>query len=271
MSGSDTQPTLPIGGSGEYAPAQATRPKWPWFVAFAIVAVLAVGAWFVAEGVAKDLVTQTIRDQVAERLGIPADQIDVEVSGVVIPQLIRGTLDEVRIESDDVAIGPVSGDVSLVAQEIPLRGESAMGGATAVVALEQEQLQALMATVDGFPEETLGLSDPNVTMSTEIVFFGIGFPIGVALAPSAVDADLVLTPAALQLGDAEISADELRDRFGGLADAVLRDWTVCIAEYLPAAVTLTDVAVDGQELVATLDVAGEIISDPAAQQNGSCG
>jgi hypothetical protein len=270
MSAGDTQPTLPIGEGWEYAQAPVKRRKWPWLVALGIVVVLAVGAWFVAEWVAKDLVTKTIRDQVATRLAMPADELDVEVSGAVIPQLISGTLTEVRIASEEVTFGPFTGGISLVAQDVPIRGDAAMGGATAVVTVDQAQLQALMATVDGFPEETLGLADPHVTISTELVFFGIGFPIGVSLAPSAVDADLVLTPAALQLGGADISAEELRDRFGGVADAVLRDWTVCIAEYLPAAVTLTDVVVDGDQLVAGFDVAGEVITDPAAQANGSC-
>ena len=51
---------------------------------------------------------------------------------------------------------------------------------------------------------------------------------------------------------------------------MLRDWTVCVAQYIPAGVTLTDVAVDGQTLVADFDVDGAIVSDPALRENGTC-
>ena len=39
---------------------------------------------------------------------------------------------------------------------------------------------------------------------------------------------------------------------------------------VPAGVTLTDVVVDGEVLVADFDVAGAIATDPALQENGTC-
>jgi hypothetical protein len=92
----------------------------------------------------------------------------------------------------------------------------------------------------------------------------------VALEPSAVDGDIVLTPASLDLAGAQISADDLRSRFGGIADAVLRDWTVCIAEYLPAGATLVDITVEGETVVADLDIDGGIVDDPSLQALGTC-
>ena len=59
-------------------------------------------------------------------------------------------------------------------------------------------------------------------------------------------------------------------RFGGIADAVLRDWTVCIAEYLPAGATLVDITVEGETVVADLDIDGGIVDDPALQALGTC-
>jgi hypothetical protein len=253
----------------------AQAPKrhiWPWLIAFAIVAGLAVAAWFAAEALARDIVTKTIRDQLIERLALPASQqIGVEVDGVIIPQLIGGSLDEVTISSQDVPVGDVSGDVTITATDVPIREGESMGGATATVALDEEQLRAIMAGVEGFPSGTLALAEPNVTFATELSVLGITVPIGVELTPSAVEGDLVLTPAGLTLGDADISADELRSRFGGVADAVLRDWTVCLAQHLPAGVTVTDIDVEGALLVADADIDGAIVTDPALQANRTCG
>ena len=91
-----------------------------------------------------------------------------------------------------------------------------------------------------------------------------------ALTPSASEGDIVLTPSRLQVANGEVTADGLREQFGALADAVLRDWTVCIAEYIPAGLTLTSIAVDGDQLVADFDVDGQIVDDPALQANGTC-
>ena len=107
-------------------------------------------------------------------------------------------------------------------------------------------------------------------MSIDLQLFGVAIPVGVALTPAASEGQIVLSPAALTLGESEVTADALRAQFGGLADAVLRDWNVCIAQYLPSGVTLTGVEVDGALLVADFDVDGAIATDPALQQNGTC-
>jgi hypothetical protein len=273
VSARDTQPTQPIPDQWVVTaePPRRRRRAWPWVVAFAIVIGLAIVAWFAGEAIAKDIVTKTIRDQVVTQLSLPADQeMQVDVASPVIPQLITGTLSEVTITSEDVPMESFVGDVTVSAQDIPIRGGGEMGSGTATVVLTEDQLRTLMETVDDFPVESVGLEAPDVTMSTELSVFGLSIPVAAALTPSAVGGDLVLTPASLQLAGAEIGAEDLRDRFGRLADTVLRDWTVCIAQYIPAGLTLTAVAVDGEQVVADFDIDGAIISDPSLQENGTC-
>ena len=273
MTHGDTQATEPLpDGMVPAAPAPAPRRRvWPWIVAFAIVAVLAVAAWFAAEAIARQVVTGVVRDQVRTQLSLPADQqIDVQIAGAVIPQLIGGSIDDLTIASDDVTFGGVSGDVSVTAHDVAVRGTGEMSGATATVSFDEAQLRTLLASVEGFPSDTVGLAAPNVTMSLDLQLFGVAIPVGVALTPSAAEGQIVLSPASLQLGGSEVTADALREQFGGLADAVLRDWNICIAQYLPAGVTLTGVEVDGDLLVADFGVDGSIATDPALQQNGTC-
>lgn len=268
MSADDTRPTLPL---PDWDHAEAPRRRvWPWLVAFGIVLVLAVVAWFAADAIARQIVTGVVRDQVRSQLALPESQpIDVEIAGFVIPQLIGGTLREVRVASDDVKVGQLVGDVRVTAHDVPVRG-GGMGGATATVTLDQEQLRGLVSTIEGFPADTVGIDAPLVTMSMQLRLFGIGVPVGVALTPTALEGDIVLTPASLQLAGAEVGADALREQFGPVADLVLRDWTVCIAQHVPAGVTLTDIAVDGEVLVAGFDVDGAIMTDPALRATGTC-
>ena len=272
MSQRDTQPTQPLPPFAHAEPVHKKRRSvWPWIIVLLVVAGLAIAAWFAGEWIARDVVTKTIREQVITQLSLPADQkIDVVVEGAVLPQLIVGTLEDVTVSSDDVELGALTGDVTVHAQDIAIRGEAAAGAASATVVLDVEQVRGLLSTVEDFPAESVDLAEPNVTMATELRFFGLELPVGVALTPSAVEGDIVLTPAALQLAGNEISAGALRDQFGGVADAVLRDWTICIAEYLPAGVELADISVSGAQVVADVDIDGAIVSDASLQEPGVC-
>ena len=272
MTVGDTQPTRPL-PEWTTAPPQPRRRHraWPWILAAVLVAGLAVAAWFIGESIARGIVEKTIRDQIVTNLALPADQqIDVQVEGAVIPQLIAGTLDDVTVSSEDVPFGLLTGDVTVHATGIAFRGEAEAETATGTVSLTEPQLKTLLESVQDFPVESLELAAPDVTASTELSFLGITVPVGVSLTPSAADGDIVLTPTRLQIAGADVSADDLQSRFGALADAVIKDYTVCIAQYIPAGMTLTDVSVEGSEVVADFDVDGRIASDPALQADGTC-
>lgn len=238
----------------------------------AIVVALAAGAWIGAEAIARGVVETGVRTLVSSQVQVPpGEEIGVEVEGAVLPQLISGTIDQITVSAADVTVGPITGDVSVTALGVPIRADAAARGGTATVHLDQDQLRVLLAEIDGFPTDSVGLASPDVTMSTELSLFGVAVPIGVALTPGATDGQLTLTPAAFQVGGAEATADEIRRQFGGVADAVLREWSLCIADDLPAALTLTGVDVaPSNTLVATFDVNGAVVVDHSLLQNGAC-
>ncbi|WES65968.1 LmeA family phospholipid-binding protein [Microbacter sp. GSS18] len=291
MAGEDDNPTVPLGerGANQTAPLpdasaqwvlatpQSTakprrrRRVWPWFVIGA-AALVVVAAAIIAEPIARGIVQGGVRDRVITELDLPADQpIDVQITGPVLPQLILGTFAEISISSQDVSFDAFTGDVSVVAQGVPVRGGD-MAAGSAEIRMDEQQLRSLLSTVDGFPAEQLELDAPDVTMSIELSVFGFTtLPIGVALTPSAADGELVLTPASIEVGGIEVSADQLRDQLGGVVDTVARDWPVCVAQYLPAGVELTAAAVVGVQFVAGFDIDGGIVSDPALLENGTCG
>jgi len=258
---------LPFFPEAEYP---QRRRRWPWIVTLVIVIALVVGAWFLAEAIARSIVTSAIRGLVTTNLELPPGQtLEVEVEGAVIPQLIGGSLDDVTIAADDIVLQGIAGDVTVQVRDVALNGSS-MGAATATVELDADQLRTLMAQIEGFPASTLAIAEPDVTISTELSLLGVGIPVGVSLVPSASGGSLVLTPASIQVAGADVTADELRRQFGVLSNAVLRDWPVCVAQYLPAGLVLSAVHVTGDELVAGFDVSPSILSDPAMRARGTC-
>ena len=252
-------------------PPRRKRRLWPWIVSLVVVIVLFGGAAFAGEWLARDLVERGVRTQLASELGVPVDQAEVQIEGLVIPQLISGRFDEVSISAQDVSLQGFAGDVDVVARGVPLLADGPLDSAQATVTLDQQQLQTLLAGVEGFPEESLGLAAPDVAITFELNLFGVAIPVGVGLTPSAANGALALTPASLSVAGGSADAQTLRDQFGGLADAVLQTWQVCIASSLPAGLTLTDVAVAGDEVVARFDIASGILVDSSLQEPGVCG
>ncbi|MDF2491463.1 MAG: hypothetical protein K0R60_699 [Microbacterium sp.] len=266
------QPTVPFPAEWQERSVAPRRRRWPWLIALLIVLLLVVAAFFAGEWIARDIITKGVQQQVVSRLDLAADQeVDVDIPGSVLLQLAGGTIDEVTLSSDDVTVGDVTGDVVVRLDQLALWNGPTMADGTATVTLDEAQVRALLATVDGLPAESIGLAEPDVTASTELSLFGAAIPLGLALTPSAAEGDLVLTPAALQLGGVDITADGVRDRFGTLADPVLQGWRVCVAQYLPAGVPLTAVRVQGAQLVADFAVDGALLTDESSRAKGSCG
>lgn len=248
------------------------RRSGRWIAVLIVLVVLVAGAVVAAEFIARSVVTNTVRSLVVKNVGIPDGQeVDVTVAGIVLPQLLSGRLDDVSVRSDDVTLGPLTGDVLVEMQGVPVSGGAAATGGSASVRLDEGQLRTLLAQIPDFPSGTVGLAAPEVTFQSELSLFGVGVPVGVAVTPGATQGDITLTPASFDLAGNTIDADTLRAQFGGVADAVLGTRSLCIADRLPAALTLTSATVQGQTLVAAFDLAGGVLNDPSLQANGSCG
>lgn len=236
-----------------------------------IVVVVIAGVLVAAEVIARTAVASTVRSLVVTQVGLPADQqVDVEVPGIVLPQLAAGRLGEVAVSAPDVALGPLTGDVRVDLQDVPVRGGGPAAGGSASVRLDSDQVRALLSQIPNFPADTVDTAAPGLTLSTEFSVFGIPVPVGISVTPGATDGDLTLTPTSFDLGGNRVDAETLRGQLGGVADSALQTWSLCIADRLPAGLALDSVTVQGRDVVATFAVDGRLLNDPALQQNGIC-
>jgi hypothetical protein len=279
----DQQPTrrppAPPAGSAQWAaahwaPTSAAEPRrrrWPWIVALLVVVVLMAVAWIAGEQVARGLIERTIREQAITRLDLAADhEIDVDLPGSVLLPLLAGSISSVRVASDDIPLGDASGDIVVEAKDVPVFGDGDWSGAYATVTLDEPQLQRLLSSIDGFPAATVEIDAPDLAATFEIDALLARVPVGVALTPRAQGGDLVLTPTTFRVAGAEVSADAVLRQFGAIASTVVRDWEVCIADRLPAAVTLTDARVERGTVVARFEIDSAILREGAAREKGSC-
>lgn len=245
----------------------ARRARWPWvlLIVVLVVAVLVVAAEFVARAVLPGIV----RGIVIEQLELPADQqLDVDASGVLLPQLIGGRLDELHLSTESATIGGITGAADVTAEGVPLRGGD-LTDARGTVRINAEQFTALLATSE-LPIDDVAFAEPDVTVSGALPVLGFSVPVALTLTPGADAGELLLTPVSLQVAGATLNAQQIADRFGSIADQLTETQRICIADQLPAGLTVTDLAVDGDEVVVDVQVNGAIVTDQALQENGVC-
>ncbi|SJN31607.1 hypothetical protein FM104_07520 [Microbacterium esteraromaticum] len=249
------------------APTRRPRKRWPWIVAIVVVviAVLLVAA----ELVARAVLPSTVRSLVIEQLELPADQqLDVTASGILLPQLITGTLDELQLSSDEVTIGGITGSADVVATEVPIHG-GALGSAEGTITIDQSQFASLLDAAD-LPISEITLQEPNVVAQGGIPLFGQEIPLGLTVTPGAQDGDLLLTPVSVTIGGKEIDLQNLVGLLGDAGSDLSGPQRVCIADRLPAGIALTGLRVEGAKIVADISADGDIAVDPKLLENGTC-
>lgn len=249
------------------AAATTRRPRWPWVV---LVIVLVLAALVAAgELVARAIVPNTIRSLVISNLDLPEEQqLDVQVAGVMLPQLITGTLDEVKLASDEVTIGGITGSARVTARDVPVPG-GALGAAEGTVSIDQSQFGSLLEA-SSLPISGIELTEPDATIEADLELFGSRIPAGLTVTPGAEDGDLVLTPVAVMFNGAAVNLDAVSGLVGAAGAAITQPQRICIADRLPAGITLTGLRVEGSRAVADIAADGRIAVDPALLEPGTC-
>ena len=250
-------------------PPRRSRRAVAWIVA---VVLLVVGLPIAGEVAARIIAPQLIRDRIVQSLGLADDtQIDVEIpSLLLLPLVVAGQLPELRLSAQDVELDGLTGDIEVVALDVPMYRDADWSDADATVVLDETQTRALLSRVEGFPADAFALDPPEIALDTQFALFGAEVPVGVRLSAEASEGRILLTPTRFRLAGADVSADALRQQLGPLAGSLVEDWPVCVAEYLPAAMRLEGVAIEDRGVVASFEIESTILNDPAAQSAGSC-
>lgn len=274
---SDDHPTLPYPEAdrehptlvipGEERPAPRRRRRWPWvlLIILVVLAALVVAAEFLARAILPGVV----RSIVIEQADLPADQqLEVDADGILLPQLIGGTLDSLHLSSDSVTWEGVTGAVDVTATGVPLRGGD-LAGVSGTIRIDETEFTTLLAGSE-IPGDEVVFTEPDVTVSGEVQVLGIGVPISLTVTPGASDGDLLLTPQGVTIGGIAVEAAQLQQMLGAFGVDLTEPQSVCIADQLPAGVTITGLSIQGSAAIIDVDVDGAIGSDTSLQDPGTC-
>lgn len=241
-------------------------------VVVAVVLVLLVVAAVVGDALARRAVADTAAASIRDALSLPADHpVEVDVAGwAVLPQLVSGTLDRLDVRSDDVAFGELNGDIDVTLEGVPASGTGALDSGTATVALDPASVTSLVSARSEVPIDSVTLDAPLVRVNTSVEVLGLSLAAGVGIELGAADGAIELTPSEVTVAGTTLTAADVEQRFGGVADGLLGPRSVCIADSVPQGLTLTGVQVAAESLNADFALAPTFLSDPEQQENGVC-
>jgi hypothetical protein len=272
------QPVVPAAAATEASepvgPAKKKRRRWPWVLGgiVVVVGVLATIAFFVAEGFAKDYARDYIKERIMLVLGIADDDaVTVDIGdGSVLLQALAGRLNEIDVSAELVTFGILKGAATVHAEGVPLDQAAPVEALEITFAVGEGDVGALAGNLSGAQLQSIVLEEPEIVASTTFNIFGFQIPVGMGIEPSADNGQIVFTATSIRLGDENYTAESLRATFGGFADQLLQQQSFCVAENLPAALTIVDVAVVEKNLIVKIDGDGAALGGPDLSTPGTC-
>jgi hypothetical protein len=227
------------------------RFRWiGWLVILGIFGALVTFALIEGDKIVRDVAGGVVRSGVVAALDLPDTQkVDVDLGGgLLVFQAITGKLDSVDVTVPDVAFGEAVGTLALTVTAVPLDPGKPVGTLTADVLIDEGNLAKYAAYLSSVPLTSVVLADQFATVGADLA----GVPVTVALAPSVATGAVVFTPAAVTAGGVASTVEEIAaGPLAPLAAPMLASRPLCVAQYLPKALTVTGAAVTGKNLVIT--------------------
>lgn len=231
-----------------------------------LVAAVIVAADFASRAYVRDLVGKRI----AAAFGLD-EQPEVAVGGFsMLVQLAAGELDRVDVAARSATLGGLTGAVDATATGIPLNQSLPVESLSVGFAIGEEELDKLSDNLSGVPITSIDIDGNNILVAVGFEVFGSPVPIELAIAPGAADGQLTFEPRSISLNDATVTAEQLRRLFGGVADAVIRTQSFCIARHLPDAFKLESVEIRGELVELAVNADGAVLNEDALAATGAC-
>ncbi|MER3389534.1 MAG: DUF2993 domain-containing protein [Microcella sp.] len=232
-----------------------------------------VAAALVGESIARQQGSLLIATEVREVFGLDEDHpVEVEFVGFsVLAQVAGGELDGVTVGVPGLPVGELRGDLEIFASGVPLDLEQPTERLQAVYRVAEGDLAGLSGFLAGTVVNDIALDDRLIRFGTGFDLFGVSFELAVGVEPAVRDGRLAFTPRSIEFNGQSIDVAALRSQFGGIVDPLLESRDFCVAELLPAALTLTAVQVGDEQLVIVLDAEETALGGPGFSELGTCG
>jgi hypothetical protein len=245
----------------------------PFVVVAIVLVVLIVGA-FIADAAAKAYARDQIRTQLVSALGLPASaDVTVDVGpGSILLQALTGSVATVDVGVPKLAFGELVGAADIHATRVPLDTGKPLGTLSVNYAVTERNVAAIGRDLSGVDITSVTLKGSQIVAAAKLTVLGTTVPVSLGLNPSVSAGQLVFTPADIRVAGQTFTAAQLAASplFRSLARSLLKQQSVCVAQYLPKALTATGVQIAGGSLIVSFSGDGTALGGPAFTTKGSC-
>ncbi|HEX4058555.1 MAG TPA: DUF2993 domain-containing protein [Galbitalea sp.] len=243
-------------------------------IAFVIVVVLLVAAFFVADYFAKKYATSYVQQQVATALDLPSTApVHVDLgSGSILLQAVTGSINNVTVDVDPLVIDGLSGSAVLTAHGVPLSSTAPVKSLQVDVTVPETTITQAIKKVPELASfsPTVSVAGNDVTVAGSFSVFGFVQHLSVTMTPKVSAGAPSFTITTAKFNGATISVIQLDKDIPGLATVLQSGTSLCIADALPKSFVLTGVSIQGQSLVSTFTGDGVELNGAALAQRGTC-
>jgi hypothetical protein len=246
---------------------QPPKKKRRWVgpvVVLAVLIALVVAAFFVAEKLARDAAGGVIARPVQKALGSTAP-VDIDLGpGLFLVQAAGGSLDHVTISTTGLPVGEGSAELLLIAEGLPLDMGGTADSVDATLTLDSTALQSVVPAGG-----TVSFTDGAFVVASQ-PDLGVGpTPVELTVVPTAADGVIALEVTAVSVNGEPVELAAVQGgAYGPVAAALVAPAPLCVSSYLPAALTLSSAAVQGNSLV--LEFTGSAVKLGSLSTKGSC-
>ncbi|MGO3885199.1 MAG: LmeA family phospholipid-binding protein [Mycetocola sp.] len=232
-----------------------------------VLAVLAVVGYWLSDRLARQSVEDIVAGQVSAKLpeNVTGD-VDVTLGGGwAVAQIISGRFDQIAIDAPRLKANDIDLSATATLDGVPRNTVDPVDHISVTVSTSADQLSSLDLLPDAAAQVELGDGEFSYGSSADVLGVSLGYRVTVV--PSVADGVVLLTPTAADVdaGDLGISVQPLVDRI--LDGDPIR---LCVADRLPAALSLTDVSVSPTALSLTAEGTDLPLSGSGLSQLGTC-
>lgn len=246
-------------------PPRRRRGPRALLVVLGIVVVLAVLV-VVAEFVLRGVVDRLIGEQVEQSL--PAGTtgtVEAHAEGVVIPQLIAGTLDDVEISSRKITVQgiPLAADVTV--RDVPIDGKGSVHDVDGTVTLASGSVKDLAKYSPLFERLTLVDGGVELAGDANVLGYKIGYAARGTVAAQSSGAGITITPKSIRITNSALGVNV--DDIPGVVGNPVR---VCTARFLPEQLRVRDLTVTRAHATVRVTADELPLSEQGLQTTGRC-
>lgn len=249
--------------------ATRARRRWlkPMIIVVGVVVVLVI-AFFVADAALRAYAQGRIAQEIKSELpnGFTANDLTVDIGGFsVIGQYLAGSFDTVTLDADSVKMNGVPAKASIVAHGVPLDFSKPVAAIKGSMVLDQDAANRLVKIPGATSTVTFG--NGTVGYSGGTTLFGLSLTYKAVVAPKADGTTIQLEPKSVKLTGGPANLD-----LSGIVSQVLGDkpFPLCVAQYLPKGVTVTDISITQGSANATVSAKNIVLDQKTFENRGSC-